>query len=225
MRTLFTLNCSSEQITTLCGPTKSGLWASPASTSPGIGIGEPIPSSKMMWTTGALCFSWISLPNWQLTSTSCLLLSLGRVMVNTKTLPLFVPAQRVGVVTCSDEKQQLENYKQIIYYVLRLTMKVFSKARHLTMLLRASSTGLASTCLSTGLDKATEVPAADAGWELPMHNSLKKHDYTSLRQNTSPGAGNLEILVCLDWRSAESVPCAVSGTTLANSFWSSCALK
>jgi len=46
---------------------------------------------------------------------------------------------------------------------LRLTMKVFSKVKHLTMLLRASSEGLASTCLSTGLDKATEVPAADAG--------------------------------------------------------------
>jgi hypothetical protein len=52
-----------------------------------------------------------------------------------------------------------ENYPKF----LRLTMKVFSKVKHLTMLLRASSEGLASTCLSTGLDKATEVPAADAG--------------------------------------------------------------
>jgi len=53
-------------------------------------------------------------------------------------------------------------------------MKVLSIVKHRTMLPSASSTGRASTCLSTGLDRATDVPAAEAGCELkerPLFNS------------------------------------------------------
>lgn len=95
------LNCSSEAIMTRCACVMSGSGAMAFSTSRGSGSGLFEPSRTAIEMTGARCFSWISLASWQVTESVDRFCADGTPIVNTYTVPLFVPAHRVGVVFCT----------------------------------------------------------------------------------------------------------------------------
>lgn len=94
------LNCSSELIITLCGPTA----ASPAAFS---ATGRPAASTTRMSMTGALCFSWISLPRRAATLSVRRFSPDATERRNTRICPLFVPAQSVHESVCAGGIKQI----------------------------------------------------------------------------------------------------------------------